>query len=380
MPGRSVYGDAQDIAFMRRELESRVEQQDVDYLTQRPNEEWLTFRNVGGSNLCFEYLVDLWHILNPHSEMVKDTKDFRADNEARTRRFTPACPLNERHRCSSESGMRAYLSKEQEKATNCGIVDYSQYYSETSQLSKLLATLQSSLDYFRQRRCNPVAKWLNNMKENELVDPNIFDPCCCGRAALKSLVACQNEDEIDEDPCRSSLPTYSPTFVNYDVMHQRCLLWKAGKEPTKEERIPRSKKISQICELHELMSSNLFVLVDTSAKDIRDRLDSESGPLPVPGFLEMSRYPPGFETLPRLVEIPYRQLFPRFVHGLMHLPADVSCETCFQPGQHDECVECAKYEVAVLTSDPQCYLISVPLGTATMIDCQTASHCQHCIT
>jgi len=361
MPGRSVIGDAEDINFMYNTLLSRLSQEVIAHFAQQHPDVWYRSRCwQSGSNSCREALILLWHMVTATPDAIKNVDDVLAIDEARVKRLTPACPEDERHLCGPDSWHRPYLNYEEEKAVNRGIAEYNQYGTWYPELSELLQQLQASPNHIKLAVHNPVPKWLYDMNEEEMLDPNAFDPCCCGEAAAESITAYRNEIEVNYDPAKSYFSHFPLTYAHHHVITDRWLCKLEGKEVTSDHRIPRCKKIKQVCDLHELVSNNIFVLVDTSVDDINDRLVDPRGPLPVPGFTRQAQYPPDFETLPRFLEVAYQDLAPRCEHGLLHPPWAGACELCFEPRKHVNCAECVHNDAVQFERAPVFH--TVPQG------------------
>lgn len=102
-----------------------------------------------------------------------------------------------------------------------------------------------------------------------------------------------------------------------------------NQETTDDDRVPRSQKILQVCKLHEMVWNNIFVLIDTTVDDINDRISDPDGLLPAPGDMKKTKYPRGFQTLPRFLMVPYEKLAERCVHGLL-LSGGPACQPCLR--------------------------------------------------
>jgi hypothetical protein len=121
----------------------------------------------------------------------------------------------------------------------------------------------------------------------------------------------------------------------------------AGEED--EPRIPthpRSQTILQECDRHAMVSNNLFVLVDNSVDVTNARFNDPDGPLPAPGLKWFSKYDSGDNIGPGHLLVPYENLAPRCIHGLLHPLFEGYCATCFPHWRHNNCVECKEYRAA----------------------------------
>ncbi|KAF2830358.1 hypothetical protein CC86DRAFT_402402 [Ophiobolus disseminans] len=303
-PGRSAVQDFQDIEFMWSAVASGLAPELLAYFAK------------------YEPI----YICTSASGTINSLEDVMNVDATRVRRFTPACPEKDRQLCGLNSGQRSYLNDEEKQAINHGVCEYNKYWTYYPELSELQKQLQ----------VNPANA---KLQEEELFDDTAFEPCYCGDAALKSLVAYRNEPEINYNPTTSPFKEFPLQFVDDQVLVDRWFLNVTGGYIVEDDRIPRCKKIRQICDLHELKSNNIFVLVDTSVDNIQDRLVHPIGPLPVPGFKSQAQYPPDFQTLPRLLQIPYENLATRCKHGFLH-PPNLSCEVYFSQGQHHNSAEC----------------------------------------
>jgi hypothetical protein len=246
------------------------------------------------------------------------------------RNFRKECPMWMREQCDpTHWPQRAYLTDEEERDINHGILDYNQYYcwdgpGEVCQLFRDLAVNPPNAAVKKNR----VRGWLDDMIEHEQLDPNGYEHCDCGEKAAGDLLAYRNELEHDYDPAAASHSHFPVTFIDQEELAYRWALKWENEETMDDGQIPRCQKILQICELHEMICNNIFVLVDTSVDDINDRISDPDGLLPVPGDKKETGYPEGFQTLPRFLMIPYEELDERCMHG--YLLGGPACQPCFQ--------------------------------------------------
>jgi hypothetical protein len=343
MPGRCAFPDAADMTYIFQKLRDRLPLAVLDHLSRHDEEYWYKYRRFNsGSNVCLDALVLRWHELNSPPGAIKALQDILDIEIARVKRFTPACQKEERHQ-GLTAWSRPYLTDEEEEAINHGICEYNMYSTQYPVLSKVQKQLQVNPENAKLPGYNPVPNWLDSINEEELLNPNDFEPCCCGDQASEFVTAYRNEVELNYDPARSFLSEFPLLFLDHKVIWPRWCRKAAGAEGKHDGLIPRCKKIQQVCDLHEMISNNIFVLVDTSVDNINDRIVDLHGPLPVPGSPSRMEYPEGFQTKPRFIQIPYEELAPRCTHGLLHPPWRGSCNTCFLPSNHVNCAECAKY-------------------------------------
>lgn len=277
---------------------------------------------------------------------VKEIGDVIKIDAARVRQCRPGCRQEERHRCGPDSKYRPYLTFHEDVIINEGIIDYSQSRNDGIK-STWRSTLEASPDHVKRPKRNPVLSWLGEVTE-EVLDPYVFDPRCCGEAAAEALFSYRNEREPGFDPALMLNHEFPLTFLEHHGLVDRWGLKLSGQENTNDARTPRCKKIRQICDLHEMVSDSIFVLVDASFRDMNDYISDLGGPLPVPGFPLLPRCPTGFRTQPGFRQIPYEELKPRCAHGLIHPPRASYCRICFPGGYHVGCMECSRHHIQQL--------------------------------
>lgn len=119
------------------------------------------------------------------------------------------------------------------------------------------------------------------------------------------------------------------TYVPQEVMCARLDMKVKNEEGTDHDRIPRCQKILQGCKLYEMVSNNIFVLIDNSVDNINDRISDPEGSLPAPGQIS-TKFPLGYHTQPRFLMIAYDILTKRCEHGHPEYSLfGPSCYICF---------------------------------------------------
>jgi hypothetical protein len=324
-PGRPAVDDAKDITFMFGAMRATLpayafaalETQDADY--------WKRYRCwKDQSNLCRETLVYLWHELHSPNVPIKSLADVIAIDAARVRQFRPECPMDERGQHGPDSAFRPYLTDQEAEDINERNWCF-RWEEEVCQLKKDLAM---SPDHQKLNGQNPALAWFEDMNEAEQLDRNAYDLCNCGQKAAELVNAYRSEKEHDYDPeFHTSYKKFPTLFNAQEELLNRWASKISGKESTQDARIPRSQKILQCCELHEMVSNNIFVMVDTAYCDIIDIISNPGGPLPVPGVWTLT-YPERFRTRPDFVENPYDDLPVRCIHGRPHPGVDGYCQSC----------------------------------------------------
>jgi hypothetical protein len=331
-PGRSVIQDVRDIDFMFNTLEHRLPATFYDQVAHHTQTYWYRYRCwISGANICRDALVLYWH--NLHSPVggnlsIQDVMDF---DKGRVKRHRRACPLEMRHHCEPKSPYRAYLTDEEELIINAGCVDYSLLFRHEGVQCELLKQLEMSPDNIKLPGQNPIPAWLDGMTEEEQIDPNAFDICDCGVKAFECTFAYRNETEPGYDPTTSHHldPEFHLVFLDQEYVALRWAMKLGGDETIDEKRVPRSQTILQNCKLHETVSNNIFVMVDTSFEDINTRISASDGVLPAPGLAKLSKFPPGYKTQPGFLTIPYENLAPRCVHGHLSHGSYANCMECW---------------------------------------------------
>jgi hypothetical protein len=346
MPGRSTRQDARDIDFLYHAVEADFTPVQRKYFVEGPKAEYLYRKRDWETHLnnCMEELTKAWYAKNfPDIKTLQDIKEM---HKHRTARRTEQCRMIDRGYLGPYHEQRAYLTVNEEMQLNDGSGDYSWY--EPSPGAPDRNEWNAKLDLHAKqlgakRVLNPVLGWLNAVEQTTLLDANAFEACCCGATAMVVIDSYRAEAEQHYYPDLSPHRDFPILVLDVSELIERWEAKHIEAEQTKAMGIvPRSQTIKQICLVHELVSSSLFVLVDTTVHQINDLLSDPTGPLPAPGLKGISQYPDNYRVPPRRVEIPYEKLEPRCKHGLNHPPSTWAnyCKVCFPPGTHGDCREC----------------------------------------
>jgi hypothetical protein len=353
-PGRSVLQDTADIVFMYEQLQAYLPAEYVRGITDWDPDSWSRRRNgKTGANYAREGLVWQWHNLRTMGG-IQRLEDVFEKEIARVRRRRAECVLEMRGACAIDNGERAYLTDvEVACVVNIGCSDYiypREIHGDEDQNEDedegwgLLETLARSEEHAKVEGDNPTPMWVESMDEQDALDPNAYEPCCCGLAALIAVYEYRCEMEPGYDPGTACHVQYPLRFLYPLEVEQIWACRAAGEED--EPRIPthpRSQTILQECDRHAMVSNNLFVLVDSSVDATNARFNDPDGPLPAPGLKWSSKYNIGDNIGPGHLLVPYEDLAPRCIHGLLHPLFEGYCATCFPYWKHDNCVECEEY-------------------------------------
>lgn len=346
-PGRSVQQDAYDIEYMYNILKNDLTPELQEHLLHHHADYWFRYRcGVTNSNICRELLILQWHALRSPNVRISCMEDIIYLDLPRVRRHRPECGIHSRYSCSLNSGVRPYLTDEEELVINVGASDYG-YYNEQEVLSELQRTLLTNECFFKLKGKNSVPNWLDGIEDNELYDPNGYDPCRCGIAASKALTQYRDELEPGYTPNLANISEFPIALLPCSVSVQSIARKVSGREFVVIPQLPRSQHIIQECHIHALLTNNIFVLIDTSFHDINDRIEGQNLYLPAPGMHKTTVFSHGFQTQPGFLEIPYHQLAPRCKHGHLHPPSSQCCRICYLGGNHENCQECRAFYASV---------------------------------
>ena len=230
-------------------------------------------------------------------------------------------------------------------AVNEGVADYN--LGDVGEVCNLLQTLRSSCEHEKLCVANPVLGWVWQVDQQELLKPYDFNPCACGYAAMDGVMQYREKEElgyVPADTCISHFE-FELNFLDVDELDSDYDR-KAQEDEAEVHRIstpPRYRGITQICDLHEFPTNNIWVLIDDSFENLNDRLVPTYSGLPVPGMHTLTLYPPGFHITQDFVQVKCEDLSLRCVHGCLHPPAVNSCLECFPSGRRFNCDECESH-------------------------------------
>jgi hypothetical protein len=267
IPGRPVVDDEQDIKFLYDAVCDDVPAYVIKALELHSPEYWSRYRcGISFSNLCRETLVLQWHALNLPDVKIESLDDVMAIDLARVRRFREECPIDERELHGPDSELRAYLLGQEEEDLNDGCYSQCKYMRWEEEVCSLKKQMKGNPAYEKlSKQQSPALAWLNNMDEFQQLDPNSYDDCDCMRKAAELIWEYRNENEHDYD---SSLHTdflYFPSrFTAPEELGNQWASKIHGKETAVDDRIPRCQQFKQNCTLHEMVTNNIFVAVDTA--------------------------------------------------------------------------------------------------------------------
>src|SRR5690242_18469175 len=348
-PDRSVSADKEDISCMLQNVRPWLPPALHSYLDNGGILEVNKARNgMTGLNMLGEELELLWHqqrplIINGEAISVTDLNIIHAFQKSQTRSFRPACPPGLQGQLTPQSTHRQYLTDEQVIRINQGCVEYTEcdnsgYNCET------LRELEHHPDHAGAKIENPVLGWLEGQKGVNFYDANDYLPCRCGSQALQNHLNSRHEIEPGFDPRSHGHGVPALRYLGdhaLDHDRQRKADHEAHFGRTADLR--RSQDIAQECDLHAVPTNNLWILVD-DVENLNDALIGSNNDLPVPGFTELIKYPPGFRMPQGFCEIAHRLLPPRCQHGYLHPPFADHCMGCFPNGDnHDDCAECVAH-------------------------------------
>ncbi|KAH4950461.1 hypothetical protein HBI42_045480 [Parastagonospora nodorum] len=318
--GRSVFGDASDMRFMLDHLRDELPADFVQEFEQSPFESRYRGRDrITNANFWHNQLTLQWYkIKTANTAMPVENWDdtIRAEHD-RVRRSTPAYPDIERGLEGPCSRSRSYLNEAEEYIINIWIAEYNQYSDyENPKLSQLQKNLEARPEDTQSPNQNHILNWLFSMDKCQQLDPNAFDTCECG---VKAVVELQL--------FHLGIPYLLRSARSFSA---RWNMKDESKETTDDDCIPRCQKILLGCKLHEIVSNNIFVLINTSVDDINKRISDPEGLLPAPGQMVSTKFPFGYHTQPRFLTILYDILTKRCEHGHPEYSLfGPSCQICF---------------------------------------------------
>ncbi|KAH4131189.1 hypothetical protein HBI24_127770 [Parastagonospora nodorum] len=317
--GRSVFGDASDMRFMLDHLRDELPADFVQEFEQSPFESRYRGRDrITNVNFWHNHLTLQWYkIKTANTAMpVENWEDIiRAEHE-RVRQSTPAYPDIERGLEGPCSRSRSYLNEAEEYIINIWIAEYNQYCDyENPKLSQLQKNLEARPEDTQSPNQNHILNWLFSIDKCQQLDPNAFDTCECGVKAVVELKVYRDKVEHGLIPASFFLQEFPISYAPQEVVTARWNMKDKNKERTDDDCISRCQKILQGCKLHEIVSNNIFVLINTSVDDINNRISDPEGLLPAPGQMVSTKFPFGYHTQPRFLTIPYDILTKRCEHG-----------------------------------------------------------------
>ncbi|KAH6633145.1 hypothetical protein C7974DRAFT_375273 [Boeremia exigua] len=348
-PGRPVAADREDIHFMLQMVWFSLEKSIQDRVDRDGTFEWSRSRHgITGLNIFASHLELLWHqqkppVIDGLAHPVTDFRSIYKYEMYRARSFRPACLPGFEKRHDS----RWYLNDEEAIKINQGCLDFSEPELDAEQ-SETLHGLNGHPDYAGAEVTNPVLGWLDDMdRANGFYDANAYLPCACGQKALYDHLASRYSVE----------PGYNPTRYAHEAPQLQHLddaaLDQDRQRKAQEEAhfsgttsFPRSQTIAQDCNLHAIPTNRPWILMG-AFDDPNEALAGTSNDLPVPGFPNLTKYPPGFRMTRGFQELKHDCLPPRCKHGYLHPPFTEHCMGCFPDGeQHDDCSECEAHAAA----------------------------------
>ncbi|KAL1794451.1 hypothetical protein ACET3X_007872 [Alternaria dauci] len=341
-PDRPVAADKTDLDYMAKQLTQYLPAQMLQRIISVPSEYWYRTRDASGFNVLVRDLELEWFRLVHNVSLTMNSEVIKLIVGQYRKRYTPACPRYWRFQYPPTDSARPYLDIEEEFAINEGIADYNGDYRAVEVVGEVQHTLRtnaqfSKLDYGSE----PILKWLSNVEEERLVDPHVYGRCKCGEAAMQAVRCFRRQDESHyNSKTQRSFRKFPLRQMPEHESDDRYVC-----DVEQRTAYPRSQQITQICKQHKTVTDNIFVLVDTSIKDINDRLSNPGGILPVPGRRNSSVYPDGWQVKKHGVQPPFEQRPPRCRHGFLH---SKSCSECF-PRRHFalQCQECIEYRLAL---------------------------------
>lgn len=349
-PDRPVSADRDDISGMLNCVRPWLPLHVQSYLANNGTHELNRARNgMTGLNTFSSYLELLWHrhrslAINQVASVIGlgTVHDFQ---KLKTRKFRTACPPGLQGILTPHSTHRQYLTDEQAVKINQGCAEYATCNSDEEE-SQALLYLEQHLDHAGAKVDNPVLGWLDDMEGVDFYDANDYLPCPCGTQALKEHLNSRREIEPGFDPCLHGFDVSALHYLGEDALDQDRQR-KANDEAHfgRTTGFPRCQTIAQDCPLHAVPTNNLWILTD-GVENPNDAVTGTNNDLPVPGFTELTAYPPGFRIPQGFCEIKHELLPPRCQHGYLHPPFADHCMGCFPNEEnHDDCEECKAHVV-----------------------------------
>jgi hypothetical protein len=339
---RSVGADEKDMKFMEEQLGDQAPEQYYDAIALLPDgvQKHQTRFAENGYNPIMDSLSLKWREIHgmPVREKqvpVKTLKDIHETEVERIRSHRQECPTVTRHCFSPDLSdeHRPYLTEKEEMNVNLGCSEYSVCYPD-GELGKVQERLRAENPNHTQLNYDgaTIPKWLWNVKDGEVLDPNAFESCPCEKIAAQQLSSYRAEKEHGYWTMRPGCQVFPIEFLSMD---QGLEEYDGRKKGSKdgiwyEQPLPRRcQQVIQDCRYHAMVTDFIFVLLDDAIYDPNARITNPGGLLPAPGLQENVVYPSGFEVPRGIRDIPYENLPPRCRHGNEHPGVNQGCELCF---------------------------------------------------
>lgn len=345
---RSVAGDNDDIDWMHYLLQSSLPEPFEQRLLAGASRATLGVVRHGrnGINVAVQDLETLWHAVKNPDGPFASLAAVCAYQKQLAQQHRPACAQDSRPCLGPNSGLRAYLSGEEMAVINEGIGEYgSEPVAFQSVPDSVFSFLRGSPKYAKSKASNTVFGWVDQINQNKILDPFAFYPCACGYKVMDEVLEYRKELEPNyptEETCTSlfELNCHGMDELDddYDLKEQMDASFRT-------ETPPRCRDIIQHCDIHAIPTNSIWILLDSSAGDVKDQLAATNSSLPAPGMLAFTSYAPDFRITPGFMQVSYETLPPRCKHGHLHRPAFEFCLGCFPTGQHYNCVECEDHPI-----------------------------------
>ncbi|KAI4624687.1 hypothetical protein J4E83_004363 [Alternaria metachromatica] len=376
--GRPTKADALDIRFLLNALAPRLPEDLKAAIGAQSLETLIKTRSQNGENALLQELEMQWLLICPGNIVapgapIKTLQDIKAIIEGNRRKFTPACHFDVRHYVGLDHPCRPYLTEYEEMVINEGISDYNiRNWSIDFKPSFIREVTKGKPEHALLESYERIPDWMEDIDQGDILDPNAFHECPCGQVAMSTLGSYRKEQEHNYKEMKGFESFFPIEVLDGSELHDAMADLVQFPDYPEHATPPRSQEIVQNCELHKTTTKNIFVLVDTSAEDINERISDRGGLLPAPGITSSS-YPSGFQTTIGFSEIPYRLLAPRCEHGRLHQfeftpqtmasrmmnASQISCTQCFPHGHIvTRCQECLEH----------CYALAAPHGMWAQLD------------
>ncbi|KAI4607475.1 hypothetical protein J4E80_009588 [Alternaria sp. BMP 0032] len=376
--GRPVTADALDIRFLLQALAPHLSEDLKAAIGAQSLDTLIKTRSKDGENALLQELEMQWLRICPGTIVapgspIKTLQDIKTIIEGNRRKFTPACHFDVRHYVGLDHPCRPYLTEYEEMAINEGIADYNmRNWNIDFEPSFIREATKDKSEHALIESYERVPDWMEDIDQGDLLDPNAFHECPCGQVAMSTLGSYRDEKEHNYKEMKGFESSFPIEVLDGSELHDAMADLVQFPDYPEHATPPRSQEIVQNCELHKTTTKNIFVLVDTSAEDINERISHPGGLLPAPGITSSS-YPPGFQTTIGFSEIPYRLLAPRCEHGRLHQleftpqttasrmmnASQIGCTHCFPHGHIvTRCQECLEH----------CYALAAPHGMRGQLD------------
>ncbi|KAJ8118763.1 hypothetical protein OPT61_g322 [Boeremia exigua] len=359
LPGRPLCNDKHDLETLLTMLRPWLPMDIQQHLKHGDITEMARLReDITGLNVHSRRLELLWHqcrtpVVNGAAITVTDISVIYMYEMFRTRNFRPACPPGIAAIPSLTSSFRHYLTDEEEIKINQGCVEHIAC-EEHAYKCRSLQLLEQHPGHAGAQRGNPVPDWLEDVIEDELYDAHAYLPCTCGEKALNDHITSRYNVEPGYDPSQYAYDVPRLFYLGDDALDQDRQR-KEGEDAYFGHTVgfPRSQKFAQDCELHAVPTNKPWILMD-GLDDPNCALVGSNNDLPVPGFTELTKYPPGFRMARGFRELEHSALPPRCKHGYLHPPFADHCMGCFPSGEnHENCSECEAHDaVRAIIDDP----------------------------